>query len=223
MLICGLDFETTGLLPTKHSVVEVGAVLWDTEIKSPLRVEGFLVDPGEDAVWDQEAIDVSGISPQLVQKFGIDSADAMSRLVYLMGVSDAVCAHNGNVFDRPFAEEWATREGGALPEKLWIDTKCDLELGPKASTKLIYMAADLGFVNPFAHRAVTDVLTMLRVLSGFDIERVVFLAKQPNIQIEALVSFDDKQLAKDRGYHWKPPYRRRKEKQMVAHDQGMFF
>ena len=68
--------------------------------------------------------------------------------------------------------------------------------------KLKYMAADFGFINPFPHRAQYDVLTMLKVLSHFDIYKVLELSKVPMIVISARVDYDDKQKAKDRKYSW---------------------
>jgi DNA polymerase III subunit epsilon len=210
MLVCGLDFETSGIEPTKHRVTEVGAVLWYTERSMPLRVEGYLVDPGDDCQWEKEAVEVSGITPELVKEFGIDSSDALSRLLYMMGCADCVCAHNGERFDRPMFQAWCQREGAGVPEKLWIDTTTDIYFSatiPKDSKKkLAYLAADLGFVNPFPHRAVTDVLTMLRILSNYDIDRVCEMAREPFVQIEAIVSYEEKDLAKARGYGWRIPY-----------------
>ena len=212
MIICGVDFETTGLIPEKHGVNEVGAVLWDAESKSPLRVEGFIVDPG-DVEWDDEAIAVSGITKELVAKHGIESEDALSRVLYMMERADAVCAHNGTVFDRPMFEAWCKRAGAKPHDKLWIDTCTDIEFPAEISTrKLTYLAAEHWMLNFFGHRAVFDVMTMLQVLSRYDIERVIYLAKQPSVTVIACVSYDDRQLAKDRGYRWQPAPKKTWEK-----------
>lgn len=202
MILTAIDFETTGLLPERHGINEVGAVLWDTELKAPVRVEGFLVDPG-DVEWDQEAVDVSGITKELVAKYGIHHEDALSRLLYMMERADAIVAHNGNSFDRPMFEAWCKRDGAEPPKKLWIDTSTDIEFPEKISTrKLTYLAAEHSMLNFFGHRAVFDAMIMLQVLSRYDIERVVYLAKQPSVTMLAGVSYSDRQLAKDRGYRW---------------------
>ncbi|MEG7787053.1 hypothetical protein U2388_15000, partial [Listeria monocytogenes] len=56
----------------------------------------------------------------------------------------------------------------------WLDTRYDLphEEEPE-SRKLKHLACDLGFTNPFPHRAVTDVLTMCRVTASHDFGAIV--------------------------------------------------
>jgi hypothetical protein len=52
MILCGLDFETTGLQIGKVGITEVGLVRWDTELGAPIQMTGFLVDPPKDAIWE---------------------------------------------------------------------------------------------------------------------------------------------------------------------------
>ena len=68
--------------------------------------------------------------------------------------------------------------------------------------KLTHLAAEHGFLNPFPHRAVSDVLTMLKVLSHYDIAPVLESARQPSFTVKACVSYDDREKAKARGYRW---------------------
>lgn len=197
----------------RHRVTEIGAVLWDTAKKSPVRVEGYLVNPGENCEWDQEAVEVSGITKEIAELHGIDSGDALSRFLYLIERADAVCGHNSNSFDRPMFEAWCQRVGVEPPKKLWIDTCTDIEFPEKISTrKLTYLAAEHSMLNFFGHRAVFDVMIMLQVLSHYDIERVIYLAQQPSVTVMACVSYDDRQLAKDRGYRWQPAPKKTWEK-----------
>jgi DNA polymerase-3 subunit epsilon len=205
MLILGKDYETTGLDPTVNSITEVGLVLWETDLHAPVKVMGFLVDPGPDAVWDKCIGDMTGITPELCAKYGYPSERALKQVLSWYQMADVACAHNGAKFDRPFFNNWCKRHNyDSDPAKLWIDTNTDIELPfpEKMSRKLTYMAADHAFLNPFPHRAVFDVMTMLRILDQYDLERVLFLAKQPTVDIQALVSYDDRDLAKQRGYRW---------------------
>jgi len=207
MIILGKDYETTGLDPKVSSVTEVGMILWDTDTSSPIKVLGFLVDPGPEAVWDPLAIKKTLITPQLCSKYGYQNERALKQVLSWYQDADVICAHNGNRFDKPLFLAWCSKFGFTPPDKSWIDTNTDIELDElehSKSRKLPYMAADHGFLNPFPHRAVFDVMTMLRILSGYDLERVLFLARQPNIQIQAIVSYEDKDLAKARGYRWEP-------------------
>lgn len=42
-----------------------------------------------------------------------------------------------------------------------------------------------GFINPFPHRAVTDVLSMLKIVSQYPTDRMIELAKSPTIKVIA--------------------------------------
>src|SRR5208282_1098920 len=113
--------------PLAHSVTEVGAAMWDTDLRMPVRLMGYIVyDPA--AVWQDGASDCSGITQELCQRYGKDSESVLRMLVNWYGQADAVCAHNGNEFDRPFWNAWCERlgYGHAKDEnKVWIDTLTD--------------------------------------------------------------------------------------------------
>jgi DNA polymerase-3 subunit epsilon len=112
-------------------------------------------------------------------------------------------AHNGLAFDRQVLKAWAEKYGlDWQPDKLWIDTKTDIEIPSRNSTRLVYLAADHGFLNPFPHRAMFDVMTMMTILSRYDLDKVIEVAKSPTLTLRAMVSYDDRELAKARGYHW---------------------
>jgi DNA polymerase III subunit epsilon len=84
-----------------------------------------------------------------------------------------------------------------------IDTLTDIPFASEPdSRKLKYLAGDHGFLNPFAHRAVFDVLTMLKVLSHYPIDKVLEYAKAPMITIRAVVDFNNKDKAKARRFSW---------------------
>ena len=69
---------------------------------------------------------------------------------------------------------------------------------------MIHLAAEHDFLNPFAHRAVFDVLTMFKVLSHYDIDEVVRYSKVPWVTVQAMVGFNNNKLAKERSYRWNP-------------------
>jgi len=77
----------------------------------------------------------------------------------------------------------------------------DVPSPPQITTrKLAHLAAEHGFLNPFAHRAVFDVLTMLKILSCYPIENVIISSNQPLMKLVALVAFDGRYKAKARGF-----------------------
>jgi DNA polymerase-3 subunit epsilon len=202
MLICGLDFESSGLKIETIGVTEVGIIIWDTVTRSPIRSFSTIVDPGPDVIWEPGALEVNNLTPEICRDLGMPDEEAARRSLRWYGSSDVACAHNGNKFDRPLLEKWAKKYNlDWQPSKVWIDTKTDLELPIGNSKRLIYMAADRGFCNPFPHRAIFDVMTMLKVLDHYDIDKVMEMAKSPNLTVKALITFDQNQAVKNRGYH----------------------
>ena len=202
MIVCGLDFETTGI-QTTASVTEVGLVLWDTSIAAPIRVTGYLVNPGDDAIWEPGVKEINKITPSLCAEYGTESSRALKQVLLWIQQADIVCAHNGLAFDRPVLKRWAERYGlDWFPDKLWIDTMQDLALPYRSSPRLSYMAADSGFLNPFPHRAVFDVMTMLKLLSAHPIEQVIAYAKTPWVGARITLPFEKNQWAKDNNYFW---------------------
>jgi len=207
MIICGKDYETTGLDPIIDRVVEVGFALWDTVARAPVFAAGFFVRPDGTITPERwaEAERVHGISMDTAIRYGFEPGDCLGKMLRYMEMADCVCAHNGNAFDKFFFDNWCVRAGVEPPEKLWIDTRIDLGI---ISNRLTYIAADHGFINPFPHRALTDVLTMLKVLDAYDVEAVVARARIPNVCLQALVSFDNREKAKAIGYQWRGKFKR---------------
>jgi DNA polymerase-3 subunit epsilon len=208
MRLLGLDFETTGLDPATDVVIEVGAVLWDTDRKCPLVIDNFFIDwAGDGPQVSKETVKITGITQRDLSEFGIKAPEAYSRLLNQIRMSEAIVAHNGKAFDQLFWNAWTKKlhKDTDPTEPIWIDTMIDLNYSEgMSSRKLTYLAADHGFLNPFAHRAVFDVFTMLRVLSNYDIQEVLFSANQPIVLVQALVSYNDRELAKERGFRWDP-------------------
>lgn len=204
MRILGLDFETTGLDTQNDRVIEIGAVLWDWEAQKPLKIMSELVKTDREI--SQEITDITGITAADVEEFGIPAREALDDLNDLIRGSAFVMAHNGNDFDLPLYKAWVVRSEALLPEVSWIDSKVDI-VYPKRfdSRRLIHLGAEHGFVSAFQHRAVFDVLTMLRIASQYDIEAIIKRAAEPTLYVEALVSFERKDEAKERGYKWFGP------------------
>jgi DNA polymerase-3 subunit epsilon len=200
MLILGFDTETTGLNVETDRVIEVGAILYSSGQKKCLESAGYLVK--SDVPISSFITGLTGITQSAVDTFGYDSKDALETLLDMMNQSHAIVGQNVIRFDKRMVEAWAARHGLAVPEKLWIDTRTDLP-GVESKT-LSYMACDAGFLNMFPHSALSDVQTVLKLLSMHDIDAVVARAKEPTVILKAHVSYENNDLAKKRKFGWYP-------------------
>lgn len=197
-MLLGIDFETTGLDTATLEITEVGAVLWDETKSQPIAIYNTLVRGV--TVIPKEIVALNGITPELLAEHGRPLDTIAAQLRRLVMEADCPVAHNGTNFDRKIYE----RIFSDLPQfPVWIDTSVDVPYPAAMTTrKLIHLAAEHGFVNPFAHRAAFDVMTMLSILSRYDIEQVKASAREPSVNVKALVSYDDREKAKARGYRW---------------------
>jgi DNA polymerase III epsilon subunit-like protein len=127
MQLIGLDFETTGLNPEKDLIIEVGAVVWDTDLHAPIVIDNFLTNWG--VAITPEVTKVNGISDNMVVTYGISPETAFHRLKEILNRSDYVVAHNGNLFDKVFLEKWflEAETDSFQPQHTWIDTIHDIE------------------------------------------------------------------------------------------------
>jgi len=203
MILLGADFETTGLSPDADRIIEVGALLYSTGQKKCLESSGYLVK--SDVLVPELITKLTGITQAAVDKFGYGSRDALEALLDLMVQADAIVGQNIIQFDKRFLERWAQREGLAIPNKLWIDTRTDL---PGVDSKhLGYMAADAGFLNMFPHSALADVQTVIKLVGMHDINKVVERAQSPTVVLLAHQRIEDNSLAKARKFLWNPDYK----------------
>jgi len=190
MLLLGLDFETTGLNTSKDNIIEVGAVLWDTCRAMPVQIYSDYI--WHENIWNdttstKENIEkLTKISNDDIKNYGLPAKYVLEKVAALMTTPGLVAAvaHNGYDFDKPIFYANAKRWGVVLPEIPWIDTQYDV---PYEMTirKLPYLAAEHGFVNPFPHRAIFDVLTMMKILQHYDTEWVLKVSKIPRVMLIA--------------------------------------
>ena len=185
MLLLGLDLETTGLKTDSDFIIEVGAALWDTDRNAALVLYSEMVDPG--VTISEEITRITGITNEDLKTYGRQPSSVLVETRKLIMLSDLVVAHNGTFFDRPLLEAELKRHAFEIPEKPWLDTSTDVPYPEHIKVrKLSYLAAEHGFLNPFAHRALSDVLTMLQVLSKYDINRVLEFSREPSYVLTAI-------------------------------------
>lgn len=206
MKILGLDLETTGLSTSDDQIIEIGAVLWDWERNLPVEILSQLVQI--DGEVPSEITELTGISNEDLSNHGQSLEVVLKELKRMAKFSSYLVAHNGTQFDQIFLErEWSLQSELRI-ELPWLDTSHDLPFPAKIGTrKLSYLAAEHGFLNPFSHRAVFDVLTMLKVLAQYRHEDVLKLQSSPLRRVVAQVSYEGREQAKGAGFRWDPVQR----------------
>jgi len=204
MKICALDTETTGLNVEKDRVTEWGIVLYDVAARQPVRISGFLMK--SDIFISSEIEQLTGITNEMLSTYGVEPGPALRAVNQLAAQADLFLAHNAP-FDRGFYEAECKRQKVEICKKPWADSRTDLP--PEAykkgkSASLRYLCADHNFLPPVSHRAVGDVLAMLQLLSMYDIDTVIKRSQIPNVEIKASVTYDERHLAKEFGFYWRP-------------------
>jgi len=203
MIILGLDTETTGLDIQEDRVIELGYVLYDTERKLPVKLANFLIKDASMELSD-EIRKLTGIHDTDLSLYGIQASIAFNLLSESIEKAEAVVAHNGLEYDYPLIDNECKRAG--IPAIMWphkLDTMVDLPLNaPSRSNHLSYLAADHEFLNPFPHRALTDVLTMLKIMSKYNFEDILARSRSPRVVVRAIVDYDHKDLARDKKFRW---------------------
>jgi DNA polymerase-3 subunit epsilon len=197
--ILGLDFETTGLSAEKNEIIEVGAVLFDFELKKPLEMYSTFVlgKIGFSPKISDEIFRITGITESMVTNNGVSLAEVRIRLQQMESRAEFFMAHNAE-FDRGFYNTHIYQS-----RKPWLCTKNDIDYPAHFKGRsLIHVSAEHGFINPFQHRAVFDVMSMLRVASEYDIKEIVQSSLSPMVILRAMVTYENKDLARARGYQW---------------------
>lgn len=200
MRLCVLDTETSSIDATTGHLVEIAVAKFRVERASFSRTYSTLVQaPSNDAER------VNKIPPDmLTSEDAIPRADVMRAIVSFVSDCDAIVAHNAD-FDRAWLPE--------LHHKHWICSCDDIEW-PNAghSRSLSALCIDHGGGVVDAHRAIDDVLTLLRlfrrVAERHDLKPIVERAMRPKAVYEVTAKgYDEARnaLAKELGFRWDAP------------------
>lgn len=210
MIVLGYDLETTGLDTQTDRIIEVGAVIWDTEKNVPIEIYSQFVKPDPSVLpLKEEIINLTGISDEYIEALGVDTITVMAHIqgMCTRHKVEYIIAHNGEGYDKPltYAELSRCGIGGDFCLRIlpWVDTRSDLPFKIEPSSRrLMHLAGEHGFLNPFSHRAVFDVLTMLKVMSHYDFNEVAAQSKIPWATARALVGYEDREKAKEMRFSW---------------------
>jgi DNA polymerase III subunit epsilon len=194
-----VDVETTGLNPSENAIIELGLLEFkfgDAGEFTPVisSMYSSLQDPGEPL--SDEVKQLTGLDDTAVRGQEID----WSVVRRYWDRANLVIAHNAE-FDRSFL---MMRRELTDQAKHWACSVRHIDWRAKkfSSAKLNYLAADHGFVNPFAHRALFDCATTYRLISPH-LEELMKSSHEPEIEISAFGSpFESKDVLRANGYRW---------------------
>jgi DNA polymerase-3 subunit epsilon len=188
--------------PATARTIEVGCVLFDIAHATPIAsFASLFYAPTNDAE------KINHISTLLLADYA-QVIDGWGTVRALAESADAILAHSAQ-FDRGFVPV------DLRDSKPWICTKDDLEWprATKPGQSLVTLALDHGLGVATAHRALADCDLIARLLSRaaeFGTDLPAFLARglRPKATYQALVSYDDRELAKAAGFSWDGTSRR---------------
>jgi DNA polymerase-3 subunit epsilon len=207
MLIAGLDLETTGLDTGTCGITEISAALWDTNGGRLLSMFTTYVQPCQEI--PAEVQKLNGITNEDCDRFGVSISLALTEVyARILRHAHLGVAHNWTDFDGPILKRlWSEHAKRLVCPDIqpihWVDSSVDVPYPEHVTTrKLEYLCASHGFLNPFPHRSLFDVVSMLKVVSHYPVDKILELVQSPMIRIRAVVSFEDREKAKARGYRW---------------------
>lgn len=200
-----LDTETTSTDPQDGSVVEVAVCLYNLEIGCSLESYASLVRAD-----GNPAERINGV-PATALAEANHPIEVWRRVVALAQQADVVAAHNAE-FDRSFVRAAGIE---SLASMTWVCTRSDFLWeggGDGGGRKLVEIVLAYGLGVASAHRALTDVDLMARLLTrvkerGVDLPDLFRRAARPKRRFVAQVSFEMKHLAKEAGFAWDPDRR----------------
>jgi len=192
-----VDVETTGFDFKKDKIIEIGILEFAVETgKPPMITEMYsaLEDPGQEV--PPEVVKLTGLNNELLAGKQIDW-QIVKRFFDRAAIA---VAHNAN-FDATFLQSRPELQ----PLNVHWACSCrhiNWQSQGFKSLALNYLAADHGFVNPFAHRALFDCATTFRVVAP-RLDELIARSYQRQFQVLAVGSaFEMKDKLKSKDYRW---------------------
>ncbi len=194
-----LDTETTGLDENNDEVIEIGCILFNVPLKSVISQLSFVLPVENNAAEFINGISVDVSNVMQPWKEGIQF------FLKLIESCDFIVAHNA-----AFDKKWFGK--GYLPSinKKWVCSLDDINWSFKKNIKIRPSVTDLalGFNIPVwnLHRALSDCYYISEVFKKIDnLEDLLLKATEPKYLYKAIVSYEDRSLAKNAGFRWNSP------------------
>ena len=207
MKVSIIDFETTGLELTKDLPFEVGVVHYNEKWEVQGQWKSFMWDETYPEI-SKDAERVTGVSQETLKGYAKDPFTVLTEFFREIVDSQYVIAYNAK-FDRSMLEAVCKHVSleGVIPSEKWVCALKDVDYPTYITCKkLSHIAVEYGLTvfGDRLHRATTDCMMTAEVLKagGHTIEQMVKYRDEPSLIIQANVSYDDRQLAKDMKYSW---------------------
>jgi DNA polymerase-3 subunit epsilon len=192
-----LDLETTGINCETDRIIEIGLIEFGVGESGKPAISTMysgLEDPEQPL--SPELQKLTGLNDEVLRGQKIDWA--LVRKV--LERASIVIAHNAE-FDRSFMQKRSEYAGLDLH---WACSLKHIDWEQKGfrTRALNYLAADHGFVNPFAHRALFDCATTFRIMEPYFAE-LVQRSYYREVRIFATrAPFETKDKLRNNRYRW---------------------
>jgi DNA polymerase-3 subunit epsilon len=192
-----LDVETTGVNADVDEIIEIGVLefgLNDHFEASILSMYAGVQEPKKSL--SAEITQLTGLTDAILAGRKID----WTQVRQMLERASVVIAHNAE-FDAAFVRHRPELQDLDLH---WV---CSIKHLPWRkmgfrSQSLNYLAADHGFVNPFAHRALFDCATTFRLVAPH-LKTLIDRSYEPMFMVEATgAAFETKDILRQNGYRW---------------------
>jgi DNA polymerase-3 subunit epsilon len=202
-----IDTETTGLKADKDQVIEVAGVLYSVNNQTTIQQVSTLLPAGSNP-----AERINRIKPGALRNITGELADpGMSMLTRMAQKAELIVAHNAE-----FDKKWfgiAIKGRSILPTLKnangqplsWVCTCSDFEwpYQTRSGQSLVELALAHGIGVSTNHRALTDCQLIAALFDRMENLPAMFdRALRPKACFKALVSYDDKDVAKQAGFKW---------------------
>lgn len=197
-----VDLETTGIDPDRDEIIEIGIIEFGVEEgRKPAITNMYSALSQPSQSLSEEIKKLTGLDDEILKGQQIDWELVRSYF----DRSALYIAHNSS-FDRSFLERvWPD---APLPGQWACSMRhVDWEAHGFRTRSLNYLAADHGFVNAFAHRALFDCATTFRLIEPY-FDELLRRCTLKEVRIFAFQApFEAKDLLKARFYRWDPAKR----------------
>lgn len=192
-----VDLETTGMDFEQDEIIEIGLIEFGVELgKKPVITNMYSALEESSQSLSDEVKKVTGLDDEILKGQSI----RWDLVTEVFERCSLYVAHNAK-FDRSFLEnkfnktDWSGQWACSMRHIDW-------EKHGFRTRSLNYLAADHGFVNPFAHRAMFDCATTFRLIEPYFDELIERCTLQEIRILATKAPFEAKDLLKKRFYRW---------------------